>query len=796
MSKFSVAVLFGGPSAERGISLNSARSVVDHLEDLEIIPIYYNLLKQAFLIDRKQLYSNTPSDFDFKIKELGKALTESELIELLQSASITFPVIHGAFGEGGELAEFLETHKIPFVGSSSDSAKVAFDKFDAAWLLEREGYFSPPSLLLEAAEDDDNLARVESFFDNNQLARAILKPARSGSSIGVTEVASPEQCLVAFKGMLSEGIDQRFVLEPFAQGKEFTIIVLQNEDEQPVALLPTEIEITDKSQSLFDYRLKYLPTRKVAYHMPPRFSDETVETIRTQAESIFTTLKLSDVVRIDGWVMGDGNVWFSDINLASGLEQNSFFFLQAAYLGWSHAEVLHYILKSTCYRKNLTSPPQLTSNTETSKEKVRVLFGGDSSERQVSLMSGSNVWLKLRKSDRFAPSPYLLDQDGFIWSLPYAATLRHTVEEVGAACRQMLEEGHRLESYRKKIFQSMDGSGDKFEPLPSPSCMTMEDFLQDKTTVFLVIHGGIGENGELQSALTKEKIPFTGSLTASARLCMDKYETGKALEKYGKYGILIAAKKKLDTRTLIKLKEESLKKIWNTMEEDLHSKSLIVKPLSDGCSSGIVRLDSCEDLKIYLNLIDKGLPRIGPGELKHVRSPVELPQTLPEFLLFETFVRSDRPLIQKDELKWESHSGWVEVTVGVLGARGQMRALKPSITVASGEILSLEEKFQGGTGVNITPPPEPWVSQETWQKAQAKIEFVAQKLGINGFARIDAFLQIETGNILVIEANSIPGLTPSTVIYHQALAEEEPMTPTAFLEAILDNRNLFKSKNS
>ena len=115
-----------------------------------------------------------------------------------------------------------------------------------------------------------------------------------------------------------------------------------------------------------------------------------------------------------------------------------------------------------------------------------------------------------------------------------------------------------------------------------------------------------------------------------------------------------------------------------------------------------------------------------------------------------------------------------------------MKALKPSITVASGEILSLEEKFQGGTGVNITPPPEPWVSKETWQKAQAKIEFVAQKLGINGFARIDAFLQISTGNILVIEANSIPGLTPSTVIYHQALAENEPLTPTAFLEAILD----------
>ena len=528
--------------------------------------------------------------------------------------------------------------------------------------------------------------------------------------------------------------------------------------------------------------------------MPPRFTDETVETIRNQAASIFTTLNLQDVVRIDGWVLEDGNIWFSDINLASGLEQNSFFFLQAAYLGWSHAEVLHYILKSTCHRKKLNAPPSLVSDAENKKEPIRVIFGGDSSERQVSLMSGTNVWLKLRKSDRFAPSPYLLDQDGFVWTLPYAATLRHTVEEVGAACRQMLEEGERLENYRKTIFGELHANQDDFAPLPSPSCVTLEDFLQDRTPVFLAIHGGIGENGELQSALAKEGIEFTGSLTASARLCMDKYETGKALENYGKYGILVAEKKKLDTRTLIRLNEASLKQIWDTMVTDLHSKSLIVKPLSDGCSSGIVRLDSLEDLKTYLKLIEQGLPRIGPDDMKHVQSPVELPQTLPDFLLFETFVRSDRPVIQGDELKWERHSGWVEVTVGVLGLRGQMRALKPSITVASGDILSLEEKFQGGTGVNITPPPEPWVSEECWQKAQAKIEFVAQKLGINGFARIDAFLQIETGNILVIEANSIPGLTPSTVIYHQALEEDEPMTPTAFLEAILDHRNRFDVK--
>lgn len=792
MSAFRIALLFGGPSAERGISMNSARSVADHLEGVEIVPIYFNLKKEAYLIGRECLYSNTPSDFDFKIKTLGRLLDEPELIAKLQSVHLTFPVIHGAFGEGGELQALLEKHQIPFIGSGSQASTTAFDKFDASWLLERKGFHTLPSLLLEGKDADANLARVESFFQNNQLERAILKPARSGSSIGVTEVTGPEQCLRAYDKMLREGIDTRFVLEPFAAGKEFTVIVLQTPEGKAVALLPTEIEITDRQQTLFDYRMKYLPTRQVAYHMPPRFEESVVETIRRQAADIFTGLNLEDVARIDGWVLEDGNIWFSDINLTSGMEQNSFIFQQAACLGWSHSTILRYLISTACQRYGIAPPEPASAKREAGKEPVRVLFGGDSSERQVSLMSGSNVWLKLRNSDRYVPYPYLLDVDGFIWSLPYPAALRHTVEEVVAACRQILEEGKRLEKYQRQIVEELDlEAAFEPEPISYPVCLRLEDFLADKTAVFLAIHGGIGENGELQEALAKAKVPFTGSLSATARLCMDKYKTGKALENHDKHGIFVAAKRKLDTRTLLNVKDQSLKKIWDSLVEDLKSRTLIIKPLSDGCSSGIVRLGDLGDLTRYLTLLAQGRPRILPGELSHVGSPVEMPTEIPQFLLFESFVRSDRPRIQGTELDWESHSGWVEVTVGVTGGRGQVKALKPSITVAGGEILSLEEKFQGGTGVNITPPPEPWVSQSAWEQAQRKIEFVANKLGINGFARIDAFMQIESGNILVIEANSIPGLTPSTVIFHQALAEDPPLPPTRFLELILDNRNFF-----
>jgi D-alanine-D-alanine ligase-like ATP-grasp enzyme len=105
--------------------------------------------------------------------------------------------------------------------------------------------------------------------------------------------------------------------------------------------------------------------------------------------------------------------------------------------------------------------------------------------------------------------------------------------------------------------------------------------------------------------------------------------------------------------------------------------------------------------------------------------------------------------------------------------------------VAEGAILSLEEKFQGGTGVNITPPPENLISTQAIRKARKNLELLATQLGIHGYARIDTFIERTTGNIKVIEVNTLPGLTASTVLFHQALAEPIPLYPKEFLEMII-----------
>ncbi len=126
--------------------------------------------------------------------------------------------------------------------------------------------------------------------------------------------------------------------------------------------------------------------------------------------------------------------------------------------------------------------------------------------------------------------------------------------------------------------------------------------------------------------------------------------------------------------------------------------------------------------------------------------------------------------------------------MGVLEERGKVRALSPSLTVAEGEVLTVEEKFQGGTGINLTPPPPRLAGPKVLEKVKLSVARVAEKLGLEGYARMDLFMNVRTGDILVIEVNTTPALTPSTVLFHQALAEKKPLYPFDFLEKIIENK--------
>lgn len=787
---FKLAVICGGPSQERGISLNSARSVMDHLKSslIEIIPIYVDYRKRFYRISSAQLYSNTPADFDFKLSQTATKLDSAALEELLKSSDLIFPVIHGAFGEDGELQELLERFHVPFIGHSSACCKWMFRKHQAAETLRSHGFATLPQLILSEQMENSERA-IENFFRRHHLQRAIVKPTVGGSSIGVYSVSTPEEAYARVREIFARGLDGNALIEPFCTGKEFTIVIFENLQGEPVALIPTEVDLSYEHNEIFDYRKKYLPTNQAAYHTPPRFSLSTVNHIRLQAEQLFKLFGMRGFVRLDGWVVEEKNLYFTDINPISGLEQNSFLFRQASLLGMTHRQALEYILKVACKCYGLAFPIEGRKEENQSKLPVYVLFGSHNAERQVSLMSGTNVWLKLLQSQHHAPIPFLFDQQGSIWELPYSFTLNHTVEEIYANCLRAQEEGgvwqKLIDAIRLKL-------GIDALPYSQPHQMPLDHFMdharQNKAFVFIAMHGGKGEDGTLQRHLERYQIPFNGSNSETSALCMDKYLTGQAIRGLADPDIFTIPKKSVCLAPFEGYSIVEFGNLWRQWCQELANERLIVKPRCDGCSAGIALLQSAQDLERYCRFVHQKAPFIPPFAFANQSGPIEMPSSLTGEYLLESYIETDLILIEEDQLKYHLKEGWIELTVGVLEESGVYHALNPSITVAEGAILSLEEKFQGGTGINLTPPPAEILSSSATEKIKGLVEKTAQALGIQNYARLDIFFNRLTEKMILIEANTLPGLTPSTVIYHQGLAEEPSLTPLALLDRIISSK--------
>ena len=121
--------------------------------------------------------------------------------------------------------------------------------------------------------------------------------------------------------------------------------------------------------------------------------------------------------------------------------------------------------------------------------------------------------------------------------------------------------------------------------------------------------------------------------------------------------------------------------------------------------------------------------------------------------------------------------------------RGQYTVFSPSITLSSHSVLSVEEKFQGGTGINLTPPPPSLISHDQLLSIQSRIAIVAKRFNIENYGRIDVFFNRQTEEMVLIEINTLPALTPSTVLFHQALAQTPSMSPLQLLETIISLRD-------
>jgi len=599
----------------------------------------------------------------------------------------------------------------------------------------------------------------------------------------LNEVAKKED------GVILESFDgeSMVLIEGFIEGKEFSCIVAQDENGKPIALPPTEIR---KGKELFDYRSKYLPglSRKIT---PIDLPTEQIESIRQECERLFNVLHFDVYARIDGFINKEGKVFLNDPNTTSGMMPSSFFFHQAAEIGLNPSQFLTYIIRTSlaqriiasknsgAFDKLLVALDESIHNDQkaaANRIKVAVIFGGYSSERHISVESGRNIYEKLASSTKYEPIPVFLtgnENEHIMYQVPINLLLKDNADDI-----KEKTENYYVHDVIREIINECSSITHKYssaESLAKPKRLTYESLAKMVDCVFIALHGRPGEDGAVQANLEKIGLPYNGSGVESSQITIDKYRTNEILKQNG---FLVAGHMLVNEDDWKADKNVVLGKIKSVIKYPF-----IAKPVDDGCSSAVRKIKSEAEFEAFAKLIFRNTSELDPSaaNLLHIKPKEEFP--MKRVILVEE-------LISKKDAKH-----FLEITGGMLtkfdkAGNIYYEVFEASEALSEGEVLSLEEKFLAGQGQNITPAryaKDSAERQKISDKVKETLGAAAKLLNINGYTRIDAFVRIYNADkidVIFIEVNSLPGMTPATCIFHQSAING--YKPYEFIDKILD----------
>ncbi len=581
------------------------------------------------------------------------------------------------------------------------------------------------------------------------------------------------------------------IIEEAVKGQEFTCIIIEDEKGRPVPLPPSEVR---KNFEVFDYRAKYLPGI-VRKRTPMDQSPQALHRIMEECRRLYEATGFETYARIDGFYLSGGNIYLNDPNTTSGMLPSSFLFHQGAEVGLGPTDIVSWIIFSSLRIQQNARPhgrrarkyfqylhqafTQASQHPDSHPMRVAVIFGGCSTERHISVESGRNVVEKLAAHPKFEPIPVFLhcgpNDEMIFHRVPLKLLMKDNADDI----RESIEHFSVSET-SQATFQRLEGVRrllGKEDYVSHPQPISLEDFPRMFDFVFIAVHGHPGEDGILQAKLEQLQMPFNGSNAEVAHRTMNKYKTNQWL---ANRGFLVPKHYLVERTAWLSDPDQTIEHL----EAILGDYPYIAKPVDEGCSSAVLPIKSREDLRRYA----EGVFRANA--------------TLPVSIRRHFHLRENAPFPAKDAFLVEEKVGLanakklIEITGGVLACptkEGEIRyeALPPSEVIAGEGILSLEEKFLAGEGVNITPArfsSDPQSNRAIERKVRRTLEAVAKAAGIEGYCRIDAFVRIFTEQepeVIIIEINSLPGLTPATVLFHQgALAGYQP---AQLLETIIDN---------
>jgi D-alanine-D-alanine ligase len=332
--KVRVAVLLGGKSNEHSISVASAGGVMGALDtdNYELIPIGITKKGEFVPFDvapKKLALSEGLQEIKFSGESISFSLDGSQEIFLTDAKGnrsslgvidVVFPVLHGPFGEDGTIQGFLELAGIPYVGNGVLASAVAMDKQFSKTLFQAAGIPTPEFRVVTAKQMvNDPESAIEGL--KKLKLPVFVKPARAGSSVGITKVKNVEDLATAVADALEH--DDKVIVEVGVAAREIECAVLQGRSDEPERVSVAG-EITVMGREFYDFEAKYLDSDAATLTCPAKLSDQELQQMQTLARKAFRALGCTGLARVDFFLTKDGFL-LNEINTMPGFTSISMF---------------------------------------------------------------------------------------------------------------------------------------------------------------------------------------------------------------------------------------------------------------------------------------------------------------------------------------------------------------------------------------------------------------------------------------------------------------------------------------
>ena len=360
-----VAVLFGGRSSEHAVSCVTAAGVLGAIDydKYDVIPIGIAKTGQWVLasgdtrqwsLSASSLPEVAPSSRTVTLAEIGGehqliVASPNEVPQELGTVDVVFPLLHGPFGEDGTIQGLLELSDTRYVGAGVLASAVGMDKHYMKVVFEAAGLQVGPYI---AVTDRQWITDPESVRKRVDLLGypVFVKPARAGSSMGISKVDSLEGLDAAIEAAREH--DLKLVIEAGIVGREIECAVLEGRGtEPPRTSMPGEIAVAAGEHEFYDFNAKYVEDDAASLSCPADIPEEAIARVRELSAAAFDAVGAEGLSRVDFFYTPDGELIINEINTMPGFTPKSMYPQMWAASGLGYAELIDELIYLALNRK-------------------------------------------------------------------------------------------------------------------------------------------------------------------------------------------------------------------------------------------------------------------------------------------------------------------------------------------------------------------------------------------------------------------------------------------------------------